>query len=50
MNTFGFTDAEVRKQLLASITAWKATSSDERKEWYDGYRFGDARTYIVRGM
>ncbi len=39
---FGFTDEEVR-QLL---TAYHLESHmDETKEWYDGYRFGDADVY-----
>ena len=45
---FGFTDAEVRE------TCWRTTGCTshyaETKDWYDGYRFGERRTYTVPGM
>lgn len=39
---FGFTDKEVR-QLLTNYNL--ESHMDETKEWYDGYRFGDADVY-----
>lgn len=39
---FGFTDQEVREML--AYYGWM-TSYDTVKEWYDGYRFGDAEVY-----
>ena len=40
--SFGFTDAEVRSILEDNNHPEKY---DEVKEWYDGYRFGDADVY-----
>lgn len=40
--TFGFTDAEIRKMLHYYEMEQKY---DEVKEWYDGYRFGETDVY-----
>ena len=39
---FGFNDKEVKKMLL---TFHQQEKYDEVKEWYDGYRFGNADVY-----